>query len=70
MGEVGNESETIPGCDWRAFAGLAGNLSHGVFRVLQHNRRKADIRSDIDVGYVPEAHEVQPIGPRTEPVND
>ena len=26
MGEVGNESETIPVCDWRAFAVLAEKL--------------------------------------------
>ena len=34
---------------------------------------KADNRSDIDVGHVPEAHEVQPIGPCAacnKPVND
>jgi hypothetical protein len=43
MGEVGNESETIPACDRRLFPVLAGNWSHGIFGVLQHYRQLADV---------------------------
>ena len=53
-GDFGNRLEAVSIGDRGLFRLLAGNLLHGIFGLLQHNRSKADI-GDVqrDVRLVP-----------------